>query len=170
MSPQYKPTVFPKSILNHMCSASIKYRFSKTDQEQLQYRVKEWKQESPSDRFYFKPYVKDPENDTSASGSFHPAVEKQIACIMIIGGEKVEVHVQPVQQQTNSVDCGMFAIAFATGILHGEDVTQVRHDVPKMRPHLTNCSDNGTMTLFPKESSPRQIKRVAETTLSFLDS
>ena len=33
----------------------------------------------------------------------------------------LKINIMPVQQQTNSVDCGTFAMAFLTYILFGED-------------------------------------------------
>ena len=41
----------------------------------------------------------------------------------------------PVQQQTTSSDCGMFAIAFATCLVFGQDPSEVTFDIPRMRPH-----------------------------------
>lgn len=40
----------------------------------------------------------------------------------------------PVQQQTNLSDCGMFAIAFATCLVFGQDPSQVTFDILRMRP------------------------------------
>ena len=57
---ELKPTTsrryFPKisDLRNHMYRASIKLRFSKLDQENLEKKVKEWRQQHPSDMFFFR--------------------------------------------------------------------------------------------------------------------
>ena len=45
---------FPKmsDLRNHMYRASIKLKFSKLDQENLEEKVKEWRQQRPSDMFF----------------------------------------------------------------------------------------------------------------------
>lgn len=55
----------------------------------------------------------------------------------------------PVQQQTNGSDCGVFAVAFATCLVYGQNPCNVTFDVPKMRPHLIQCLKRGCMNLFP---------------------
>ena len=60
-----------KDIRNHMYAATVKYRFSKIDQEQLEYRVGEWKKENPSDSFFFRPYVKDADYEERQEGNSH---------------------------------------------------------------------------------------------------
>ena len=55
----------------------------------------------------------------------------------------------PAQQQTNSSDCGVFAIAFATCLVFGQDPSEVTFDIPRMRPHLIGCLQSGSMHLFP---------------------
>ena len=46
------------------------------------------------------------------------------------------VEIKGVQQQTISVDCGLFAIAFATSLVFGEDPANVTYDSEKLRMHL----------------------------------
>ena len=41
-----------------------------------------------------------------------------------------------VQQQMNGVDCGLFAIAFATSIAFGAYPVNTVYDAKEMRPHL----------------------------------
>ena len=47
--------------------------------------------------------------------------------------------VQPVQQQTYSSDCGVFAIAFLVEFLFGGDPTTIKFDVGKIRSRLFLC-------------------------------
>ena len=57
--------------------------------------------------------------------------------------EEIQVEMPRTQRQTNGSDCGLFAIAFATSILHGEDPCQEAYDVFKMRTHLGQCLKEG---------------------------
>ena len=57
----------------------------------------------------------------------------------------------PVQQQMNVSDCGVFAIAFATCLVYGQNPRNVIFDIPiaRMRQHLHRCLRAGMMQLFP---------------------
>ncbi|CAH3031999.1 unnamed protein product [Pocillopora meandrina] len=55
----------------------------------------------------------------------------------------------PVQQQMNVSDCGVFAIAFATCLVYGQNPCNVIFDIPRMRQHLHRCLRAGMMQLFP---------------------
>ena len=61
----------------------------------------------------------------------------------------IDIEVHKVQQQTNSVDCGVFAIAFATHLVHGLDLHNVVFDTRAMREHLIACLDEKEMRVFP---------------------
>ena len=67
----------------------------------------------------------------------------------LLGGCLVALNPMPVQQQTNGSDCGIFAIAFSTCLVFGEDPTFVNFDAQSMRTHLASCLSNGKFTLFP---------------------
>ena len=67
----------------------------------------------------------------------------------LLGGRLIALDPKPVQQQTNGSDCGVFAIAFATCLVFGEDPTFINFDVRGMRPHLAKCLRDGRFSLFP---------------------
>ena len=67
----------------------------------------------------------------------------------LLGGCLVALNPMPVQQQTNGSDCGVFAIAFSTCLVFGEDPTFINFDIQSMRTHLASCLSNGKFTLFP---------------------
>lgn len=67
----------------------------------------------------------------------------------LLGGNLIKLNCVPVQQQTNSSDCGVFAIAVACCLAYGTDPSHVTFDVPKMRFHLAACFRSKTMTMFP---------------------
>ena len=74
-------------------------------------------------------------------------VEEQVKSLL--GGRECQVLVVPVQQQRNGSDCGVFAIAFATCLVHFIDPVTVDFDISKMRPHLLSCLKSGYINLFP---------------------
>ena len=78
-----------------------------------------------------------------------PSIEKQIACLLMEGGSEIVVEVCAVQQQTNSTDCGVFAIAFATSLLNGMDPTRMSYDPSSLRKHLLKCLQSGHIDPFP---------------------
>ena len=68
-----------------------------------------------------------------------------------------------VQQQQGALDCGLFAVAFATEICYGKNPETVVYDQKKMRNHLYQWFNSGELTVFPKtspqlESLPRPSK------------
>ena len=79
-------------------------------------------------------------------------VQKQIAKMLQEDSDRLTVHVKPVQQQTNTVDCGVFAIAFSTHLLHGKDPSKMQLNPSQMRHHLAICLQNSTMSLFPENN------------------
>ena len=59
------------------------------------------------------------------------------------------------QLQSNSNDCGLFAVAFATELVCGGDPTRCRFIEGELRRHLLKCLENHVMSRFP--SKPRRI-------------
>ena len=60
---------------------------------------------------------------------------------------EIKVCVRPVQVQDNGTDCGIFAIAFASSLLHGQDPCKINYLEP--RKHFYQCLDTSNMTEFP---------------------
>ena len=54
-----------------------------------------------------------------------------------------------VETQTNTHDCGVFAVAMATELALGGDPASCRWDTKKIRQHLKTCLEEGTMRRFP---------------------
>jgi len=54
----------------------------------------------------------------------------------------------PVQQQEGGDDCGVFSIAFATALLHEQDLVNVQFVHSGMRPHLLWCFEQQLLTSF----------------------
>ena len=96
--------------------------------------------------------------DSLSNGTVSPDVAQQIAAFLMCDLPEILVEIKPVQQQTNSVDCGLFAIAFAASLAFGEDPTTVVYDTERLRPHLVKCLDNNAMKTFPKLYGKRMLR------------
>ena len=59
------------------------------------------------------------------------------------------IKVDSVQKQRGSNDCGVYAIAYATAVAFGQDLTEVTFHQPSMRKHLVSCYMNKNMQTFP---------------------
>ena len=57
----------------------------------------------------------------------------------------------PICKQRGSTDCGLFAVALATELCLGSDVTKLSFDQSKMRKHLYKCLRKRVMEPFPTE-------------------
>ena len=71
-----------------------------------------------------------------------------------------------VEGQSNSFDCGVYAIAFATHLANGLDPVPFRWDSKNMRKHLLTCLINGKLVPFPtlgkRKTRLRCIKTLSE--------
>ena len=69
-------------------------------------------------------------------------------------GHKQLISIPSVQQQKGSVDCGLFAIAFAVELafngLNIEDIQVINFDQDKMTEHLDKCLKGNKFEVFPK--------------------
>ena len=75
-------------------------------------------------------------------------VEAQV--VDLVGEEHLKgTTVVLVQQQPNGSDCGVFASAFATCLVHYQTPEALQFDRSIMHQHLLECLVAGKMTLFP---------------------
>ena len=65
------------------------------------------------------------------------------------GASKLYINRLCVQQQSGTLDCGLFAIAFAVEICRGNNPREVEFVQAKMRDHLLNCLELKTFEIFP---------------------
>jgi hypothetical protein len=68
------------------------------------------------------------------------------------------VMVVHVQQQQGTVDCGLFAIAYAVNLASGKDPAKTKYNQQSMRAFFTHCIKNRHFDTFPTE---KEIARVA---------
>ena len=66
---------------------------------------------------------------------------------------EIKVLIKSVQQKTNYVNCGIFAIAFAASLAFGYRPEGVIYDSKIMRQHLLNCLRKMRMERFPIQVS-----------------
>ena len=90
------------------------------------------------------------------------SVEMQL--LQMYGKQKLNISLLKVQQQNNSVDCGIFAIAFCTEFCYTgkRGVLQAEFDILRMREHLINCFENMEMTPFPKFRTKMKLRKQIE--------
>ena len=86
----------------------------------------------------------------SLAGTLNQATVLQIANIINTQNPFIQIEIMSVQQQQNTIDCAMFAIAFAVEICIGIDVERISFKQKDMRNHLLQCLLNHKITPFPK--------------------
>ena len=94
--------------------------------------------------------------DSMNSGRVVRQVAEQIASFSNCRNPELQIQIQGVQQQNNSIDCGLFAAAFATSLAFGQDPSKVQYDAAKLRSHLLKCLKNKEMEPFPTIDSKEQ--------------
>ena len=95
----------------------------------------------------------------NSRGNINFLIKSQIADFLYCGDfQELHAYMQPVQQQSNGTNCGLFAIAYATALAYSRDPTKVYFDEEKMRIHLHECIVNGKITPFPEVKFSFRIK------------
>lgn len=94
--------------------------------------------------------------DSATTGRLAPSLERQLLeCYRIaIKDRMLMVSLIPMQQQTNSIDCGIYSIAAAYNAALGKSMKSVTFDERVMRSHLEHCLDNELLTDFPRAPRP----------------
>ena len=86
-------------------------------------------------------------------------VKMQVACIMMVQQAALTVKVVNFQRQSGGSDCGLFAIAAATELCHGNDPSKKVFYQDQMRDHLLACLKNDQLTPFPSASKERNVRK-----------
>ena len=75
-------------------------------------------------------------------------------------GNVIPVNLPTVQQQTNSIDCGVFAIAYATEFCFNQYTggNGLTFNTSVMRDHLLQCLSNKQLQPFPKVQPKNTLK------------
>ena len=96
----------------------------------------------------------------SLYSSVNEHTRRQICDLLMSDSHEIKIKVLSVQQQTNSVDCGPFALAFITSEILGENVSEISFDEINLRNHMRACFEKGKVTAFPK--CEKNVKRCKE--------
>ena len=59
------------------------------------------------------------------------------------------IKIPKVQKQKGNKDCGLFAVAFATALAHGQNPSKQRFHQASLRSHFVACLEKGELTPFP---------------------
>ncbi|XP_034944129.1 uncharacterized protein [Chelonus insularis] len=70
---------------------------------------------------------------------------------------KKPIHFLKVQQQPNGLDCGVFAIAFATSLAFNEKPENLIYDYPLIRKHLLEIFKSQTLPLISDKHTKLQL-------------
>ena len=89
---------------------------------------------------------------------------QQLASIVHVNESELVINTKKVQKQNNCVDCGLFALAFATSLLNARNPEEQTHSVTDLRPHLLQCIQGEHMKEFPNETTAK-CQRVRTTTV-----
>ena len=83
--------------------------------------------------------------------SSYSSVDQKTASMLMINFRcsMLSIRSMRCQKQEGISDCGLFAIAFATLIAHGEDPGSREYCQGRMRSHLTQCFLDKKLVLFP---------------------
>lgn len=89
--------------------------------------------------------------DSLPSSSISSALGVQLAALYghTAEGGELSVHQPQVQVQQGGKDCGLFAVAFATSLLLGDEPATLQYNQKAMRKHLEHCLEKELMTPFP---------------------
>jgi len=74
---------------------------------------------------------------------------KSVSKYVRVHSDVLTIRVLNVAKQKGASDCGLFAIAFATALLHKQDPVNVVFSQEQMQSHLHACLENHRMDPFP---------------------
>ena len=83
---------------------------------------------------------------------YHNIISKEVEeqALNLVGADSFSsLNVDPIQQQRNGSDCGVFSAAFATALVHGVPPSLLEFDTTKLRNHLCECLKAGKLEMFP---------------------
>ena len=87
--------------------------------------------------------------DSHFHGRIKDHVKLQICNLYKSGNDNITVNVRMCQQQSNGVDCGLYAVYNAYSLLKGEDISSQKIDERKLRSHFLQCVGNGRFSQPP---------------------
>ena len=95
--------------------------------------------------------------DSLSKGKITKNIEEKICTLLFCKEPVIKVVIKLVQQQANGVNCAVFAIAYVTSLVFGENPSLCSYNVPLMSQHLVNCLEKEMMNPFPKQDSTKRV-------------
>ena len=83
---------------------------------------------------------------------YHNVISKEVEeqAINLVGADSFSgLNDVAIQQQRNGSDCGVFATAFVTALVHGVLPSLLEFDTTKLRNYLCECLKAGKLEMFP---------------------
>ena len=87
--------------------------------------------------------------DSAMPLKVNPRIKQVVCSFYKCPSDTLRFEIMNIQVQNNSYDCGLFAVACATSIVHGVDPVLCQWDRSKMREHLICSFENKELTPFP---------------------
>ena len=97
--------------------------------------------------------------DSMFRGKFNHYAQWQICSIMHCSMNTIKATVLPFQQQTDGIDCGLYALAFIVHLLENDKyTTEVSFEQSQMQNHLLKSFESNQISGFHISSS-KKVKR-----------
>ena len=101
--------------------------------------------------------------DSMFKGRISYHIQRQICSIMHCPLNRINAIIIPVQQQTNGIDCGIYALAFIQYLLeHKQYPTEVSFDQQQMRNHLLRSLKENKISKFPATNKKVKMSKRKE--------
>ena len=97
--------------------------------------------------------------DSLTSGKISESLNNQLRQKYSNSTEHLSVFVIPVDQQNNSIDCGLYAIANAVEFLSEGGNPEALYNPDEMRSHFIQCLESGEIRPFPKNPKKRRGRK-----------
>ena len=82
--------------------------------------------------------------------------------------DELDLIIEPIQQQQDGADCGLFAAAVCLTVALGSNSTSVKWRQNRMRQHLKKCLEAKHLTAFPSVAVKRSENRRTQITIPLI--
>ena len=87
-------------------------------------------------------------------------LKMQIASLLCTQESSISLIFKGTQKQIGSSECGLYAIAFATALMFGQQPGAFFFDEKSLRKHLVDCFQKQRMSIFPYTRTRRNASKV----------
>ena len=94
--------------------------------------------------------------NSMSRGKINHHVERQICSIMHCSMDTIKATVLPLLQQTNGIDCGLYAIAFIVYLFENDEYpTEVSFDQNQIQNHVLKSFESNQVSGYPISGSKK---------------